>query len=172
LEKHGRIDAFVNCAGFVHPRADLEKTRYQDLVECFQTNVLGLFNFLERVVPVMRSQKGGVIVNVASKSARYAVPGLAAYSASKSAGVSLIQALAKEVADANLLCVTVSPSGMNTPMRALVYGEEDAKRQQSPEMVARIVCEIVSGERSVPQGADILIIKEKVIVNEMPDLQQ
>lgn len=170
LGEFNRIDAFVNSVGFVHPRVDLENIRYQDMLECFETNVFGVFNFLERIVPVMKAQNEGVIVNIASKSGRLAVPGLAAYSASKSAGITMIQTLAKEVAATNILCVTVSPGGMNTAMRAYVYGEEDAKKQQSPDLVATVVAEIVARERRVPQGADILVARGKVTINEMPDL--
>jgi len=170
LEKYGRIDVLVNSAGFVHPRLDLENVKHDDLLDCFETNVFGLFYLLQRVVPIMKAQKSGVIINIASKSARFAVPGLGVYSASKSASLVLMQALAKELSEANILCVTICPSGMNTAMRALVYGEEDAAKQQDPESVAKIVYEIVCKTRSVPQGACVDVIRGEVVVNEMPNL--
>lgn len=170
LEKYGRIDVLVNSAGFVHPRLNLENVKNDDLLDCFETNVFGLFYLLERVIPVMKAQKSGVIINIASKSAKFAVPGLAVYSASKSASLVMMQALAKELSGTDILCITVCPSGMNTAMRALVYGEEDAAKQQDPEFVAKIVSEIACKVRSVPQGACVNVVRGEVVVNEMPNL--
>ena len=116
---------------------------------------------------------GGVIVNVASRAGVVPVPGLAAYSASKSALVSLTLALAKELGSNKVFCVSVCPGGMETEMRAVAYGPESARGQLDPLRVASVVVELASERsiegRPVRSGAAVLVTKESgVTVLEWP----
>lgn len=173
LAKNGRIDALVNNAGYSQPTSLLENTPDEDLLNCFQTNIFGPFFMMRAIVPIMTRQKSGTIVNICSKSAVFPVPRLAAYSSSKAALLSLTQAAAKELRNTNILCVAICPAGMNTKMRASVYGSEDATKQQSPQRVADFVSEIITkgtlrGE-AIGQGSCVLIRKDEVTVVEMQD---
>ncbi len=71
--------------------------------------------------------------------------------------------------------ISISPGGMNTPMRAEVAGPEDGAQQQSPEFAAFVIADIVGGKPftswpdrpeydSIPNGADVLVWREKVEV--------
>ena len=146
-EKVGPVDVLVNNAGVVHPRRRIQDSTNGDLYDDFdaalETHFVGPLNFIHRVLPGMLARKSGVIVNVASKAARYAVPGFAAYNASKAALVSLTQTLAKEVDGTGVRVYSVSPGGMRTEMREAVYGKEDAAKQQSPEVVAGVIAHLV-----------------------------
>ena len=171
--EHGRIDVVVNNAGYAHPVVPLSQITDEELFESFQTNTFGPFFVMRSVIPMMRRQGDGMIVNIASKAAIYTVPGLGAYSASKAALVSLTQAAAKELRNTGILCVTVCPSGMRTQMRAAVYGRRDAKEQQSPRRVASLIDEIINkhtlDHMPINQGACIIIRKDKVTIQEMKD---
>ena len=177
LREAGRIDVLVNNAGAIYPNTPLlENTMDEDLFDCLQTHVRGPFLMMKKVIPVMRKQNSGVIVNIASKSAVYAVPGLAAYSASKAALVVLTQAAAKELRETDVLCVAVCPAGMNTYAREKAYGREDAQRQMDPQRVADVVTRIVTirpieiRRRWQYVGGDCIIVrKDSLEVEKMRD---
>lgn len=195
----GPIDVLVNNAGVVHPRKPVQEIRHEDFDPAFETHFCGPLAFIEGVLPGMLERKSGVIVNVASKAARYAVPGFAAYNASKAALISLTQTLAKEVDGTGVRVYSVSPGGMSTTMREEAYGKEDTGKQQSPEYVASVITGIVTkgriraryhkangydavlpplpghlesqweAEWEVPNGADVLVWKEGVEIFKMPE---
>lgn len=172
---YGRIDVLVNNAAMVHPQKYLQDIKLPVFMNLLKVNLLAPFLLMHYVVPIMLDQGHGVVVNVASKAARYAVPKMAAYNSSKAALVSLTQTCAKELLaqGSSVRCVSVSPGGTRTPMRVEVYGTEDADKQQSPEVVANVITEIATGHRgmfSVPNGADVLVWKGEVEVHEMPNL--
>jgi NAD(P)-dependent dehydrogenase (short-subunit alcohol dehydrogenase family) len=161
----GRIDVLVNNAGFANPPSPLLRTREEIVRRCFGTNALGPYAFLRRVVPIMLAQReGGVVVNVASRAALVPVPGLAAYSASKSALLSLTLAAAKELEGDRVACFAVCPGGMATGMRSALYGARDSRRQLDPSTVADVVVELATarsvGGRRVRSGSAILITRE------------
>ena len=173
VSESGRIDVVVNNAGYVQPLSPISQTTGAVLLDSFQTNTFGPFFVMKNVIPIMQKQGKGTIVNIASKAAIYTVPELGAYSASKAALVSLTQAAAKELRNTNIICVTVCPSGIRNRRRAAVYGEADAKKQQSPQRVARFIHEIINKHTAnhlpVNQGACVIIRKDKVAIEEMKD---
>ena len=184
LGNHSRVDALVNCAGYVPVKYPVGTYYPFEMDRCLETNLMGPWYFMSALIPFMRTQKSGVIVNVASKAARYTVPGQSAYCASKAALVALTQTAAKECAADGLRILTVSPGGMNTAMRAKVYGDEDAAKQQSPQFVAKVIVDIIEDRdmayltEDVPRlrghvknGDDVLVWKEVVKVYEMPELR-
>ncbi|MGI0070770.1 MAG: SDR family NAD(P)-dependent oxidoreductase [Thermoplasmata archaeon] len=165
VARWGRIDALVNNAGFSPRPAPILEASDEDAQRSLATNLLGPYYLLHRVLPGMvASPGGGVVVNVASRAGITPVPGLAAYSASKAALVALTLAIAKEVTDPRLIAVAVCPGGMDTEMRAAVYGADDAHRQQDPTRVAEVIAEIVLQRtvrgHAVTSGAAVLITKD------------
>lgn len=165
LSQFGRVDVLVNNAGYANPPSPIPETDDAAVARCFGTNVLGPIAFMKCVLPVMtRQAEGGVVVNIASRAGVTPVPGLAAYSASKSALVSFTLAAAKELAEGRVLCVTFCPAGMHTEMRASVYGRSDAEGQMDPQTVADLVVEVAM-HRTVngtppPSGAAVLVSRE------------
>lgn len=143
ISRWGRIDVLVNNAGYANAATPISETGDDVVEKCFEINVVGPAAFMRRVLPVMAQQPGGgVVVNIASRAGVTPVPGLAAYSASKSALVSFTLAAAKEYAGSRVLCIALCPAGMNTEMRSAVYGAEDAAGQMSPERVSAVVVEL------------------------------
>ncbi len=104
VARFGRLDVLVNNAGYANAPTPISGTSEEVARRCFGTNVLGPFSLMRRALPVMLAQpEGGVVVNIASRAALAPVPGLAAYSASKTALVSLTLAAAKEVDETRVL---------------------------------------------------------------------
>ncbi len=161
---HGRIDVLINNAGWSEVPAPLEEITTEDFDRCIDTNLKGVFYFLHAVLPVMKKQNSGIVVNVCSKAGTRAHSLLPAYSASKFAVRGLTQAVARNCNELKLSvrCISVSPGGIDTDMRALLFGREDSEKQQKPETVAGIMLEYLQGAFDVSNGADIQIVKGKV----------
>lgn len=168
-----RIDAVVNCIGSIHDRKPLEEIRYDQVKDTVNDNFFMAFDIMRDILPVMKKQKSGIIVNVASKAAVVPVPGLSVYSAMKAAVLVLTECAAKELKKDfpkdEVMCVTVSPSGMNTKMREKIYGKEDAEKQQSPKRVAEVIATMVDQGIVPPengqleQGDQVIVLKDRII---------
>ncbi|MEY2473563.1 MAG: hypothetical protein QOK28_2892 [Actinomycetota bacterium] len=115
LAKHGRIDVLVNNAG-IGRLGPLEEHADDEILEIFDTNVMGYVRCMRAVLPAMRAQNGGTIVNVTSMAAFIAVPFMGAYAASKAAIEAFSEALHGEVLPFGIRVVTVQPAAYKTPM--------------------------------------------------------
>ena len=161
-KKEKRIDLLINNAGYGGKLLRVEETSLTEYRKLLDGNLLSAFLMCKYFVPVFRKQKKGCIMNISSMAGQRAVPRLAAYSAAKFGVLALSQAVAKENADVNLKCLTVCPGGMNTEMRAAIFGKADAAKQQSPEFVAGIIFDIYQNKIEVESGGDIVIRHGKI----------
>jgi NAD(P)-dependent dehydrogenase (short-subunit alcohol dehydrogenase family) len=101
-QRLGHVDILINNAGALINKTFLE-TSAEDLANMFESNVLGHFNMIKNVLPLMKS--GGHIVNIGSMGGYQGsvkFPGLSAYSASKSALHTLTECLAQELTDTGI----------------------------------------------------------------------
>jgi 3-oxoacyl-[acyl-carrier protein] reductase len=158
----GRIDSLSNSAGFGGPLKRLEQCSEKEYRTILDSNLLTAFLTCKHVIPIFKKQRRGVVINISSMAGTRAVPRLALYSASKFGVRALTQALAKENPDGDLYCLTVSPGGMNTRMREDLFGSADARKQQSPDFVADVICRILSGQIPVPHGSEVVVRHGKV----------
>lgn len=117
LEEHGRIDVLVNNAGVLH-QGPIENTSEADFRKLLEVNTLGPFLGIRAVIPAMRQQAGGSIVNVGSIDSLAAMNGLTAYCASKFGLRGLSKAAALEVGRDGIRVNTVCPAGGNPEMYA------------------------------------------------------
>lgn len=113
VSEFGRIDVLVNNAGYVLAGA-IEETSDEQIRQQFDTNVFGVLNVTREVLPVLREQKSGHIVNVSSLVGFSAFPSLGIYSASKFALEGLSEALAAEVAPLGIKTTLVEPGPFST----------------------------------------------------------
>lgn len=113
LKREGRIDILLNNAGFVMAGfwGDLSD---EDVREQFETNVFGLLRVARAVLPFMRKQGNGKILNVGSVAAFAAIPGLGAYSATKFAVNSITEALRMEARPWGVEVAEVNPGEIRT----------------------------------------------------------
>jgi len=111
LDRFGRIDGLVNNAGIYSSLVPqpLEEIDVDEWRKVFDVNVLGMFLATRAVLPAMRAQGGGRIVNIASGTPFKGVPYLLHYVSSKGAVVAMTKAIAKEVGDTGILVNTVAP---------------------------------------------------------------
>ena len=133
LAEFGRVDVLVNNAGLWerNPIDDLSDERLRETID---TNVLGTFYPTAAVVPIMKRQGGGVVVNIASTAGQRGEAFHSPYAASKGAVISLTKSLAAELAADNIRVNCVAPGWVITDMsRASLDGPEgDTVRAQIP----------------------------------------
>ncbi len=162
LKRAKRIDLVINNAGYASFLEPVHKIKSRELQKSFELNLFTAFHVCKHVLPVFQKQKHGLIMNVSSMAGTRAVPKLFSYSASKFGLLALSQAIAKENPDQGISCVTVCPGGMNTEMRAALFGKEDASKQQSPDFVADLMLQIADGKIAVESGGHIVIRHGKI----------
>lgn len=113
IEALGGIDALVNNAGLVI-RKDVFELSLEEWHKLIDTNVNGLFYATRAVLPRMREQGHGDIINVSSISGRVPLPGGSAYAATKYAVTGFTQSLFQEVRDYGIRATTVYPGSVNS----------------------------------------------------------
>ena len=113
MEKFGRIDVLVNNAGIGYFAA-VEESEDAAIRNMFEINVFGLARMIQETLPVLRAQKSGHIVNIASIGGLVGFPGVGFYNATKFAVDGLSEALAKETAPLGIKVTIVAPSGFRT----------------------------------------------------------
>ena len=155
--KAGRLDIVINSAGSAHRLTRLEDLSLKAFRTSLEDNLISAFLVLKHVVPIMKKDGSGLIINISSMAEKRAVPRLGAYSAAKFGIVALSQSLAKENPEGDIQCITVCPAGINTRMRRELFGLKDARNQQSPDAVARVVLDIIKGKIIVASGGDVII---------------
>jgi len=109
----GRIDVLVNNAGIGYFGA-IEESEEVEVRRMFEINFFGLASVTNAVLPVMRAQRSGHIVNISSVGGLVAFPGVGFYNATKFAVTGYSEALSKELAPLGIKVTVVAPSGFRT----------------------------------------------------------
>ncbi len=164
------LDILINNAGIGGELKLITHLSLKAFNEMISANLTSAFLMTKHFTPLFRKQgHPGLILNVSSMAGIRGVPKLFAYSASKYGLLALTQCTAKENLDVSLKCVTICPGGMNTQMRASLFGQKDASAQQSPNFVADIMLDIIEDRFPVANGSDVVIRHGKIFsVNTMP----
>ena len=113
MKAFGRIDVLVNNAGIGYFGA-VEESEDEEVKRMFDINVFGLANMTKEVLPIMREQSSGHIVNIASIGGLVSFPAVGFYNATKYAVDGLSESLAKETAHLGIKVTIVAPSGFRT----------------------------------------------------------
>ncbi len=112
-ERFGRIDVLVNNAGIGYFGA-IEESEEDQYRRMFEINFFGLASVTNAILPIMRAQRSGHIVNISSIGGLVAFPGVGFYNATKFAVTGYSEALAKETAALGIKVTVVAPSGFRT----------------------------------------------------------
>ncbi len=132
LDRFGRIDVLVNNVGGSR-RGELEAVLEQDWRDVYELNFFSTLRMIRLVVPVMKRQGGGRILNIASIWGREA-GGAMTYNASKAAVISLSKALARELAPHGVLVNSVAPGSILFP-----GGSWDRRQRETPTQIAQFI---------------------------------
>lgn len=116
-DKYGKIDILINNAG-ISAKESIEDTSSEDFAKIMDINVNAMFNMTKAVVPYMKKNKGGVILNTSSMVSIYGQPSGVGYPASKFAVNGLTKSLSRELAKFNIRVNAVAPGIIKTDMVA------------------------------------------------------
>jgi len=162
LDAEGRIDVLVNNAG-IGLAGPIEETTIEEAESVLDTDLLGVLRLCRAVVPAMRAQADGLIVNVSSLAGRIGLPFQAMYSAAKFAVEGATEALRLELRPFGIRVVLVEPGDIHTPFtdhrlfvrsfdqspyatrmrRAIRRAEADERAGPDPIVVARRIRRIL-----------------------------
>lgn len=163
IAKFGRIDGFVNNAGVEGPAKPIEEITEKEFDFVYGINVKGVLLGLKHVLPVMKQQNAGSIVNTSSVAGLTGAPSMVLYNSSKHAVMGINKVAALEAAAYNVRVNTVNPGVINTQMmrnieanvsedaEAAKHAYNDAvpmKRYGEPEEVANVIAFLLSDESS------------------------
>ncbi len=122
VERFGRIDCLFNNAGSGGPGGAIEDVSLADFEAGFSVLVGGVFLGIKHVVPVMKKQRSGSIINDSSIAAAGVGFGGTTYSAAKAAVNQLTKCVAMELASFGIRVNSISPGGIATPIFANAFG--------------------------------------------------
>lgn len=113
-EEHGKIDIVVNNAGITGPNATTWEYAPEDWKRVIDINLTGPFLVARAVVPLMKRQNYGRIINIASVAGKEGNPNAPAYSASKAGLIGLTKSLGKELAGTAVTANCITPAAIKT----------------------------------------------------------
>jgi NAD(P)-dependent dehydrogenase (short-subunit alcohol dehydrogenase family) len=142
----GRLDILINNAG-IDITLPVDELAVEDWNRILATNLSGPFLAAKAVLPAMKRQGGGHIVNIVSTAAKRAWPNASAYHASKWGLLGLSHALHAEVRPYNIKVTAVVSGGMRTPFLLDRFPDIDVSTLQAPENVARTVLFVLTQPR-------------------------
>jgi 3-oxoacyl-[acyl-carrier protein] reductase len=160
----GRLDVLVNNAGISRDHV-LWKMSENDWDEVVDVDLKGAFNYLRAAAPLLRQQKSGKVVNVASINALRGKAGLANYAAAKSGLIALTRVAARELGASNVNVNAVAPGWVDTPLtrkfpaevRAQALGETALGRIGTPEEIADVIFFLCSEQARNITGQVIVV---------------
>ena len=163
LQREGRLDVLVNNAGIGHA-GSIEDTSIQESKAQLETNFFGVHRVCRSVLPVMRRQGSGLIVNISSIGGLIAIPFQGFYCASKYALVALTESLRMEVKPFGIQVTLIEPGDFKTALtanRVFAAASQNASAYSDRQDAATDIQE--RNERSGADPRDLAVLIEKIM---------
>ena len=145
LDRWGQLDILVNNAGTTHRNQPMTEVTEEEYERIFAVIVMSVYLGARHIVPFMKKQGFGVILNVASTAVVRPRPGLVWYNTSKGAMMTATKAMAIELAGEKIRVNAINPVAGETGMLHLFMGED------TPEKRAQFISSIPLGRLSLPE---------------------
>ena len=155
VAKHRRMDVMVNTVGGYAGGTKLWELETKVFDQMLALNLRSVYALARATVRAMLKEGHGVIVNVAAKAAFDHGAGAAAYAASKSAAVAVMDSLAADLKDSGVRVNTVLPSIIDTEVNRKAMPKADFAKWPKPEDIARVILFLCSDDAKVIHGAAI-----------------
>lgn len=127
VKTYGRVDVMINNAGLM-PQAPLERLKVEEWDRMIDVNIKGVLYGIAAVLPYMKEQKSGHIINVSSVAGHKVGPGFAVYAATKHAVRALSEGVRQEVKPYNIRTTVISPGAVATELPNGVTDPATAER--------------------------------------------
>nr|WP_246627969.1 SDR family oxidoreductase [Paenibacillus oenotherae] len=162
VERFGRIDVLLNNAGYglFEPFAESSIEQFEQMMD---TNYMGIVRCTKAVLPIMKRQGGGHIINVASMAGKLSTPKSSGYAATKHAVLGLTNALRPELAPLGITVSAVNPGPIDTPFLHTAdpegsYANKVRGYMLQPKQVAEAIIKVIqrrTAEVDLPLSASI-----------------
>lgn len=165
----GKVDILVNSAGVSHI-GNIENTSEADLDRLYSVNVKGVYNCLKAAINIMKANKKGVILNLASIANNVGIPDRFAYSMTKGAVYAMTLSVARDYIADGIRCNCISPARVHTPfvdgfiqknypgreaeMFEKLSRSQPIGRMAKPEEIANLILYLCSDEAAFITGCD------------------
>lgn len=171
VNREGGLDVAVNCAGYGLAGA-AEDTPVEEAKAQVETNFFGMFRVCRAVLPIMRRQRGGYIVNISSIGGLIGIPFQSLYSASKFAVEGFTEALRAEVHRFGIRVVMIEPGDFHTGFTAhRLKASEANEHSVYKEQFQKALGVMESDEMKGPSPEKIGYLVEKIITTRSPRLR-
>ena len=149
IKKYGRIDILINNAGY-GAFGLLEEASEQEIRNQFDVNYFGLIDCIRGVLPQMRKQKDGVIINISSIAGRFGLPFTSLYNSSKFAVEGLTECLHYELSLFGIDIKTVAPGSFRTGFHDSVNFTENEKKEELDDIRENLKKALEEGIKNEP----------------------
>ena len=168
----GKIDVLVNNAGYGLNGA-FEDLAMEEIKAQYETNLFGVIRVTQAVLPIMRKQKSGIIVNISSGAGRFGYPGGSAYVSTKFAIEGLSESMAYELEPFGIRVVLVEPGVIKTNFVNSIVAAKKSQDPNSPyaqlmQNVATSFQHMIEGGSSTDVVAKVVL---KAVTSENPTLR-
>lgn len=158
LSRFGRLDVVVNNAGLA-PLEPIDALTGSALERVFQVNAVGPSHLIARAWPHLIASGSGCIVNISTLGTQDPFPGFFAYASSKAAVNLMARSCANEGRKHGIRAFAIAPGAVETPMLRSLFDEASIPTDAclSPDDVAAVIMECISGERDEQNGETIFL---------------
>jgi NAD(P)-dependent dehydrogenase (short-subunit alcohol dehydrogenase family) len=155
LQRFGRIDILVNNAGIYGPMGPIEEVDWAQWIKAIEINLFGSILMCRAVLPAMKEQHKGKIVQLSGGGATAPMPNISAYAVSKAAIVRFAETLAEEVREFNIDVNAIAPGALNSRMLNEVLAAGPEKVGQA--FFDKSIMQKETGGTGFDQGADLAV---------------
>ena len=149
IKKYGRIDILINNAGY-GAFGLLEEASEQEIRNQFDVNYFGLIDCIKGILPQLRKQKDGVIINISSIAGRFGLPFTSLYNSSKFAVEGLTECLHYELSLFGIDIKTVAPGSFRTGFHDSVNFTENEKKEELDDIRENLKKALEEGIKNEP----------------------
>jgi NAD(P)-dependent dehydrogenase (short-subunit alcohol dehydrogenase family) len=169
--KYGKIDVLINNAGYAEGGL-VEDIGMEAYRKQFETNFFGLVAVTKAVLPVMRKQKEGKIINISSVSGRTGFPCISPYVSSKFAVEGFSECLRLEMLPYGVFVTLIEPGPYRTGIWAKGFVNKDsAQKSADEEMLSSIMKEIEKSAKNASDPKEVIDLLMRVIETKRPRLR-
>ena len=129
LQRHGRIDVWINNAG-IYPRVPIDQLKFEDWRHLLDINLDGAWRCCEAIIPQLQRQRRGVIINVGSITVRLGAPNFVHYLASKGGIIGMTRGLARDLGPFGVRANCVQLGAVRTDGELRDYPDQAAVLKQ------------------------------------------
>jgi NAD(P)-dependent dehydrogenase (short-subunit alcohol dehydrogenase family) len=169
LQKEGRIDVLINNAG-IGMMGAIEDSIPQDSLKVFETNVFGPLRTMQAVLPAMRTQRSGLIINIGSIAGYMGLPYRGIYSATKASLGMITEALRMELTPYNVKACVLDPGDYSTSIaqHRQVNIPKESPYKERVVALEKMIDEDVS---SSSDPLEVAVLIDKIIADPKPNVR-